>query len=221
MRVPGTTNCKIPGQPRPVQTLDVNDHRYNPSDLDDYLDRIGAARVTSLSPVASSEKLVYSPDAQPPFERFQVLCDTIPEFKASWDHQRKDFKDQSGSAYDMALANLVVKGGWTDQEIADLLIAHRRRYKDDLKLRDSYYAKTISRARAAFTDGDFMRRIEDLITPEPKPSRDVDGETMTEEPSMEDPLQKKAAIVEEVSGQFGLTGEFRIIRITKFMSEPR
>jgi hypothetical protein len=222
LRVPGTCNCKIPGQPRSVQLIEINDRRYNPSEMDEYLDMIGAERVSpKVVHVMPGEKLEYSSDAEPPFQRFQVLCDVEPKFKAAWDHFRKDMTDQTASAYDMALANLAVQAGWTDQEVANLLIAHRRRYKEDLKLRDSYYAKTIAKARATFSGGDLIREIEDLTTPEPRPSRDADGERKTDEPVKEDPLQKKAALVDRISQAFGLVGEHKIIRITKFISEPR
>ncbi len=44
LRLPGTFNQKIPGQPRPVTILHLNERRYDPRHLNSYLDRIGAER---------------------------------------------------------------------------------------------------------------------------------------------------------------------------------
>lgn len=217
LRVPGTHNCKIPGQARPVKLLQINEHRYNPSDIEEFLDLIGAEKVsTSVAQVVPGKKLQYSSDAEPPFQRFQLLCDVEPKFKAAWDHARKDLTDTSASAYDMALADYAVQAGWGDQEIANLLIAHRRRYKEDLKLRDSYYAKTISKARTKFTGGDVLRQIEHLITSESSDGRDEDGEKKPVLPAQDDPLQKKAALADRFSELFGI----KIIRIAKYLSDP-
>jgi len=222
LRVPGTTNCKIPGQPRPVRLIQIDDRRYNPSDLDEYLDLIGAARVVKRpTQIVTGEKLIYSTDAVPPFQKFQALCDAEPKFKNSWDHHRRDMKDQSASAYDMALANIAVQAGWSDQEIANLLIAHRRRYNEDLKLRDSYYRTTIATARAAFSEEVLNGEIEQLAAPEPAPARDDDGEKRQEPPVKQDPAQKKAEICDLLSEKFKLTGPYRIIRLTRYLSEPR
>ncbi len=216
MRVPGTANCKIAGTPRPVRLLEINDRRYNPSDMEEYLDLIGAERVSTTAPKQSaSTDLVYSTDANPPFDLFQVLCDAEQKFKNAWDHKRKDMQDQSASAYDMALADYAVQACWTDQHIADLLIAHRRRWNEDPKLRDSYYAKTIAKAREKFTAGDLMREIDYLVTPDPENNRDEDGEKKPA-PAPEDPLQKKSQLVDRLSQVF----KVKIIRVLKYVSDP-
>ncbi len=221
LRVPGTCNCKIPGQPRPVRLIDVNDRRYNPSELGWHLDTIGAPQVVSRpAQVVSGEKLIYSTEAEPPFQKFQALCDAEQKFKASWDHKRRDLTDQTASAYDMAMANIAVQAGWSDQEIANLLIAHRRRFHEDLKLRDSYYATTICRARAAFSEEALDREMQQLAAPAQKSARDEDGEPKGDPPVNEDSAQRKALICEHLSEKFLLTGEYRIIRITKYLSEP-
>ena len=62
--------------------------------------------------------------------------------------------DQSASAYDMSLASFAARAGWPDQQIADLMIAHRRAHGIDLKtsgrlgaIRLDYYQRTIAAAR--------------------------------------------------------------------------
>ena len=61
-----------------------------------------------------------------------------------------DLQDQSASSYDMSLANLAALAGWTDQEIANLVIAWRRENKEDLvkALRRDYIMRTIAKARS-------------------------------------------------------------------------
>jgi hypothetical protein len=70
-----------------------------------------------------------------------------PKFNKSWGRRRPDLLDQSASSYDMSLASIAVMAGWSDQEIVNLIIASRRNNRDDLKLREDYYARTIAKAR--------------------------------------------------------------------------
>lgn len=42
LRIPGTTNCKDPANPKAVVIHTHSDHRYHPSDLAKYLDDLGA-----------------------------------------------------------------------------------------------------------------------------------------------------------------------------------
>ena len=77
LRVPSSTNCKIPGQPRPVRLLETSDKRYNPKELEWYLDTIGAPGLMSTVPTetgkahaiaaaVSGAKLIYDPKCQSP-----------------------------------------------------------------------------------------------------------------------------------------------------------
>ena len=86
------------------------------------------------------------PEAEPSFTRLETLLKLEPKFSKTWEMQRPDLADQSASAYDMALANYAVRAGWPDQEVANLLIAFRRRNGLDPKLREDYYAVTIAKA---------------------------------------------------------------------------
>jgi hypothetical protein len=73
-------------------------------------------------------------------------------FRRSWEHTRTDMSDQSMSSYDMSLATLAVYAEWTDQEVANLLIAHRReRGNPEKGLRSDYLERTLTRARQAST----------------------------------------------------------------------
>lgn len=110
----------------------------------------GRANATKRAgvPGGSVGRVVLRVDASPPFDKWIALQEADVKVQRTWKRNRKDFKDTSPSAYDMALASFTVRAGWSDQEIADLLIAHRRFHVDDLKLREDYYERTIARARA-------------------------------------------------------------------------
>jgi hypothetical protein len=94
-------------------------------------------------------EFVLDPNANPPFEKFDMLCEIEPKFRLSWDHKRPDFPDQSASTYDLSLATYAAIAKWTFQEVANLIIAHRRKYREDLKFRESYYGPTIAKAMTA------------------------------------------------------------------------
>ena len=150
MRLPGTYNHKSAPLKR-VEVIDVTDFRWralpelpvssNPAPL------VEAYQVGSLT---------LSPDLEPPSDKLTCLIDAIPTFARSWNGQRTDFKDgdQSPSVYDQSLASWAAQAGWSDQEILALLVAHRRRNGQDLKLRPKYYELTIGKARrfGSFTE---------------------------------------------------------------------
>ena len=69
-----------------------------------------------------------------------------PDFEALFRHT-KPLADSSNSSYDMALANMMVDAEISEQDICDILLAHRKRYKCDLKLdHPTYYGRTIYKA---------------------------------------------------------------------------
>jgi hypothetical protein len=151
LRVPGSMNLKIAGHPRPVSLIEITASRYDPSEFREFLASIDAWLVEA--PCARGivvGKLIYDPAAEPPADKFELLSDIEPKFLRSWNRKRspREFYDQSASAYDQSLANIAVSAAWSDQEIANLLIATRRKHGEkNLKLRDSYYATTIRKAR--------------------------------------------------------------------------
>lgn len=90
-------------------------------------------------------------DAEPPPVKWSLLCEAEPRALAIFNHTQRT-PDGSASSYDMALANYAASAGWTDQEIADLLIAHRRAHKAKPKANlQDYLARTIAEARSEVT----------------------------------------------------------------------
>jgi hypothetical protein len=144
MRLPGVWNRK--GDPRfPVRTsiMDALAGRYEPDDLQPLV--LPDEKVTEKGPNLAWA-FILRPDANPPPQKFMILSQIDPKFLLSYKHQRPDLQDNSASSMDLALATRAMMVGWTAQEIVDLLIAHRRDNKEDLKLRKDYYDKTLNAA---------------------------------------------------------------------------
>lgn len=148
-RVPGTENHKIPTHPVPVEVVSMDGPRYTVEELRGLTAAIATPLLTTATDKGTSVSVRLDPNANPPADAWHALIETDPRVMASWTRTRTDMTDQSASSYDMSLASYAVAAGWTDQEVADLLIASRRRHGDDLKVdRDDYYPRTIARARA-------------------------------------------------------------------------
>lgn len=143
MRLPGTWNRK--GVAKKTRLLEMNDHRYEPSDLEAYL-----LPETEEKGATADLKWEFdlTPAAEPPAEKFMRLCEIDSAFKSAWEHTRTDLQDQSASSYDLSLATKAFAASWTGQEVVNLLIAHRRRRNADLKLRKDYYERTLNLAMA-------------------------------------------------------------------------
>jgi hypothetical protein len=94
-------------------------------------------------------------NAEVPLDKFNALSSNNKKFKKSWEHKRSDLSDTSLSSYDLSLATFAAYDGWTDQEIASLIISHRNKYGDPKGKanRKDYIEKTISKARSNVTKG--------------------------------------------------------------------
>ncbi len=110
----------------------------------------------------------------PPFEKFLALTENDQKFKRSWEHRRPDMQDPSASGYDQSLANIAMGAGWSDQEIANLMIAHRRKYGEALKLREDYYQRTIRTAKEPMVGAKAQRALEELLDDNPNPEDILD-----------------------------------------------
>jgi len=93
-------------------------------------------------------ELVLDPKATPPLAKHVALLERDPRYRSTWNRSRRDL--ESTSEYDMSLAHTAMSDGWSDQEVANLLIAFRRRQGDDLAkaLRPDYIRRTIGAVRA-------------------------------------------------------------------------
>jgi hypothetical protein len=139
LRVAPSLNHKV-NPPLPVTVILEDGPQYNPSDFAEY-----AAPVGTGAPAASAT-FVIKWDAEPP-AAFAALLVNDERTRATWDRRRPDLKDQTASAYCMALANAAVAAVLSDQDVVDLLVAARRHYGADRKY-VGWYARTIAKARS-------------------------------------------------------------------------
>lgn len=153
LRLPGTINRKytrnqfLPAEQTTVYApqlhagqnlsdLLAETPHYNLSDFEDHLalDFGVVGGTTPLSQKAATyyADLTLDPMADPPREKHETLLINSSPYRKTWERKRTfPSGDDSASTYDLALANLLVKAGFSDQEIVDTCIAWRRKHGED------------------------------------------------------------------------------------------
>lgn len=186
LRLPGTKNRKNKAKVVDVDLWEVNDVRWEPSDFREHIipEELPAARATrSAAPqepkaapavAASLGGIVYNPGADVPKTKFDALVSVEPKFGASWERKRSGL--ESASEYDLSLATFAAMAEWSDQEIANLIIAHRRKHNDqpEKALRADYVEKwvirkareSVTKQRAADNLDDVIQRVEATVDDE-------------------------------------------------------
>lgn len=168
--------------------------RFNPTDFEDY------ARDLSPEVAAAGVSFALRPDAQPPGGKFQELVASDEKFAATWRGERKEFPSES--EYELSLATIAVAHGWSDQEIADLIVAHRRLHKHDLLLnRISRVAVTIAKARRGFEE----ERAHAALSTQTGANSDVGGGKLA-----------PGQVLKNVAKALGLG----ILRIVRYLDDP-
>jgi hypothetical protein len=157
MRVPGTVNAKGRGEVL-ARILSDNGPRYNPSDFDEWI----ADNADDVTASVDIGEFTIDANASPPFQKFTAAIQNDEKFEATWNRKRADFKDTSGSAYDLSLATQAATYGWSDQDIVDLMIAQRRENGDKPKLREDYFKRTLVKARAELQKVEALEELEEL-----------------------------------------------------------
>jgi hypothetical protein len=205
LRLPGTRNLKDPSSPKDVKVIAESSARYTPDDLGAYISETAmqGAETKASASAPEGSTFVLDPMGEPSMSAFVALMENDSKFAKSWGHKRRDLKDQSASSYDMSLASLAVMAGWSDQEVVNLLVAHRRKHGADLKLREDYYSRTLAAAkRTAFGDTVSSQAIEDV-------EQLKNDDTITED-------EKRAEILNAISGAL----KIKITRIVRYTTDP-
>lgn len=150
LRVAGTFNQK---NDPPIEVTTITGDgalatRYTPDDFEDYL---VAASTVKKKTTRVVDGVNLSATAEPPADKMFAMLENDPKFKQSWNQTRTDLPDASPSSYDASLATIAVIAGWGDQEIANLIIASRRKHNQDINkaLRWDYIKRTITMARTS------------------------------------------------------------------------
>ncbi len=214
MRLPGFDNVKEQQNHVPVKIIeDVPSGGLFAIDLLHSLCSDGTSPTATVvtiqdecnKSVEPAQQLQLDKNAVPPFDKFEEFKKD-PKALSSWERTRseKEMPDQTASSYDLSLAALAVRAGWNDQEIANLLIASRRKYGDDLKLRIDYYRRTIEKARSN------VKEVE---------SRDVINELSMDTENTKSiltPEERRVKILENLSVVFKVD----ISKLTKYPIDP-
>ncbi|MFM7167195.1 MAG: hypothetical protein ACKO3T_18300 [Planctomycetaceae bacterium] len=155
LRLPGTVNRKDPEHTKPVTIVTADwQRRYSLDDFEPFLPITETSPDDAPSSTEASAKireLLLLPDAEPPGDKLVAAILDCPLFREAWDRTREDLADQSASAYDLSLATIAMMRGWSDQEVARLIIAWRRRHGEspEKALRRNYMSRTLQKARKA------------------------------------------------------------------------
>lgn len=223
LRIPGTYNRKDPANPSEVKLLIDTGIEYSDPDTDfeDFI--VGEDQITVRKNLGGivhvSSSLVLDPNAIPPADRFQDLNEIDPKFGQTFKGQRgtedtKKWKDTSASSYSQSLANYMAQGGWSDQEIADTIIAFYRENQNNPNiegkpslqkaLRPDYIERTIGLARASVANmkvEEYLQNVAPLIGTEFEKKLDPDGQEGRD----------------NVNRAFG--GQLRVVSIIEHMGE--
>lgn len=151
LRIPGTFNHKNPQKPKPVRIIEESGRQYDPSDLEDYMDSLSIPehQTSTIEFLSEGDEfdIRLDPNAAIPTEAIESHRQQDIKFRNTWDRQRHDLKDQSQSGYDLALANFGAQAGFSDQQIVDLIIHHRRNHGERPRKEIDYFRRTIRKAR--------------------------------------------------------------------------
>jgi len=216
LRVPGTTNCKDPSNPKPVIIHSQSDRRYNPSELSEFLDDMAVPDSETEAYVGRewAERFKDTPltinlDARIPEGMLNRWLESDMRFKNTWFRQRHDLRDQSQSGYDLALACFGFRAGLEEQQIVDLLIHHRAVHKQKHRTRLDYFQRTLAKAARA-SDAAFPAK-QHFDNPRPRADASEADSARSDAPEGHGASQSKALICRRISEAF----QVQILRIVK------
>lgn len=211
LRVAGTTNVKA--SPVPVVILEQSADTVSEDDvLSVLLDGAWEQAERDIDQKKSSGDqinygdLILDPSAEPPWEKMDLLREIEPRFDRSWRRVRnKNSESWSPSEWDQSLASYAAQAGWSRQEIANLLLAHRRKHGNDLKTdRQDYYAATINKATAGREEVEAIREAVATVS------------ELTASAPEDRPQAERSDVLQRISKAIGV----EITRVTRSRSEP-
>jgi hypothetical protein len=146
-------NAKDAANPKNVTALGTAGPHYNPSDFERFLDEQAIPDPEAEEQAAkqfaehfTNHPLVIKLDAAIPDDMLSRWMEQDTRFRRTWNRQRDDLNDQSGSGYDLALACFGIGAGLSDQQIVDLIVNHRRIHGEQRRTALDYFQRTISKA---------------------------------------------------------------------------
>jgi Protein of unknown function (DUF3987) len=156
LRTPCRVNSKYERKPKP-NIIHTSDTRYTIEELKRY-----------WVPLENGKAKVDLGDIGELPERFQALLAKNRRVKDTWDGKRPDIKDQSGSGYDMAMADLLANYDYQPDEIAAVLVRMPSGKGNDAT--PAYLEHTIGKAFAGKKDSKANGKAEEKPDDWPDPS---------------------------------------------------
>jgi len=230
LRIPGTRNLKDPQHPKDVTAYREIDRQYNLGDFEEFLDAAGIPDQDAQERAAkewaarfADKTLVINPSARIAQELIDLWMKDNMRFRNTWLRQRHDLKDQSNSAYDMALAWFAAQMDLPEQMAVDLIMHHRAVLGKPARTRLDYYQRTISAAydKAAEAKAGEAKPSTAQVGG-PRDSGPQAGAAQSGAPVMSeaaamitDPIQRRGQLCQEISEKLGVT----IVKLTKITGE--
>ena len=232
MRLPGTFNNKLAQERRMVLVLESSGQKYaDLNDLDQFLvatqddwEAVHKAFRPVMPTFTPKYDLVLQPDACAPPERLEELLQAESRLMAIWHRKRKPGRpktdpqeeDHSFSVADMVLANKMVEYGWLNQEIANAIIEHRRKWQEKpgdfaKALRADYIERTISKARERYQE---IKEDKDISKARSKVAKKID-KARAQGKKVDDDHKLREQAREVLRDAFG----FEISRVIKFCGD--
>ena len=167
MRVGGTLNIKDPDNPKEVKVIEKSGMYYNKDSFEPLIVKEERKTIHDIVRARKGEDydLVLDADASPPHAKMVGMLEDS-DFADLWNkaidkklkaQTKENGKegDSSLSLYDFRLCSKVVRQDWTPQEIADLIIAFRRRHAQKPKdihksLSMKYITRTLDNVFASY-----------------------------------------------------------------------
>lgn len=149
LRLPGTINHKQQGLHPLCEVKHASGALYAPEHIAGHLSLSDYEPVKYI-PTGSTEPASIQLNLDRPYvdpRKLEVLRTNDERFDSTWKGDRPDLADQSGSGYDMAIANALVRAKWDDQAITDAVIVARLARGDKPKTHLSYYQTLLQKAR--------------------------------------------------------------------------
>jgi putative DNA primase/helicase len=215
MRIPGTYNCKGK-EPKLITIIEENDNAFELEDFEQYFPKEMEKQFKEVTEVKARKKdglpnVVIDINAGLDPEKWSLAVQSFPKLQSLFDHEKhavKHFKDNSLSSIDLSLASTLVNIGWNDQDIANVITAHRLKYDpNDHKIRSGridYLQYTIQRAHVKLVKNNAQDRINDMSDFGDKPT------------TKEEIVVYRNTILKNLSDRFGV--EFT--DIIEFRSDP-
>ncbi len=195
LRVPATHNLKDPANRKDVVVHSTSERYYNLRDFEEFLDGNGVADPEEEERAArewtarfAEAPIVINPSARIPDETLTSWMETDLRFRATWNRQRYDLRDQTNSGYDMALADFGALAELSPQLIVDLICHHRAIHGKAQRLKVSYFQRTISKAIDHAAELKAANR----------------GSVEAPSPADETPEQRRTRLCREISERFGV-----------------